>query len=330
MSETAVLEVSNLTTQVKKKGSAITLLDDVSFRVNKGEVLGIVGESGCGKSITALSVMGLIKAPVAVTAGTVVLNGRNLIGLSMAEMRRVRGNTMSMIFQEPMTSLNPVFSVGNQLGEVLKIHQKISGKAAAARVVELLKLVGIPRPEEVAKSYPHQLSGGMRQRVMIAMALACEPQLIIADEPTTALDVTIQAQILQILKRLQREMGLTLILITHDLGVVAQMCDNVLVMYAGKIVESGTTRSVLDKPQHPYTQGLLNSLPERNKGTDRLQHIPGTVPPPALWEKGCRFADRCSLVTARCREEMPPLFGDVNGQAVRCWLAAEEGGVSNE
>ncbi|MDQ0189049.1 ABC transporter ATP-binding protein [Alicyclobacillus cycloheptanicus] len=327
MNSTVVLEVSNLTTKVQRKGSSITLVDDVSFRVHRGEVLGVVGESGCGKSVTALSVMGLIKPPVAVTSGAVLLNGQNLVGLPKAELRRMRGSTLSMIFQEPMTSLNPVFSVGNQLSEVLRIHKHLSKRAAFARSVELLKLVGIPRPEEVAKSYPHQLSGGMRQRVMIAMAMACEPGLLIADEPTTALDVTIQAQILQIMKNLQQTMGLTMMLITHDFGVVSQMCDKVIVMYAGKIVESGDTQAVLHHPAHPYTKGLLNSLPERNKGANRLKYIPGSVPPPAEWGLGCRFADRCEFVEERCRVEMPPLFSAGQGeQRSRCWLSEKGGG----
>lgn len=317
---TSLLEVKNLTTQVRSGNQTITIIDDVSISVAPGEVVGLVGESGCGKSVTALAIMGLLKSPAAITGGEVWFKGRNLVDLPREEMRRLRGDSLAMIFQEPMTSLNPTYSVGNQIGEVLRIHRHLRQAAIQREVIALLARVGIPRPEDVIRRYPHQLSGGMRQRVMIAMAMACEPDLLIADEPTTALDVTIQAQVLDLISKLQQATQMAVVFITHDLGVVSEVCDRVVVMYAGRVVETGRTREVLDRPQHPYTQGLLASLESRGSTARRLSFIPGQVPPPAQWGEGCRFADRCPQVMARCRAHRPPEVSRGGEQVVSCWL----------
>jgi peptide/nickel transport system ATP-binding protein/oligopeptide transport system ATP-binding protein len=297
-------------------------VDGVSFEIREGETLAIVGESGCGKSVTALSIMRLIASPGKVIAGQVLFQGQDLLQLPESEMYSIRGSRISMIFQEPMTSLNPVFTVGDQISEALIIHQMMTKEAAAARTVQLLKQVRISEPEKRVKAFPHELSGGMRQRIMIAMALACAPSLLIADEATTALDVTIQAQILELMKELKDSLGLAIALITHDLGVVAEMAQRVAVMYVGKIVESADVVTLFKSPKHPYTRALLSSIPTlQTSAEQRLHVIKGSVPnlyrplPP-----GCRFAPRCSEVFDRCRQAEPPLISVEYGQTVRCWL----------
>lgn len=302
-----ILEVKNLVTKFKTDYGVVTAVDGVSFDVYKGKTLGIVGESGSGKSVTALSIMQLIQTPPGIIAGgEVIYDGKNILKLSQSEMRKIRGNKISMIFQEPMTSLNPVFTIGNQIEEVLQLHQKnLNAKDRTNKAIEMLRLVGIPSPEKRVKEYPHQLSGGMRQRVMIAMALSCEPSVLIADEPTTALDVTIQAQILDLMKKLQDELGMGMILITHDLGVVAETCQEVAVMYCGKIVEQADVKTLFGKPRHPYTKGLIESIPDfdstlRQK-RERLFTIDGMVPSLLKLPSGCSFQDRCFKVTDHCR-----------------------------
>jgi oligopeptide/dipeptide ABC transporter ATP-binding protein len=305
-----MIEVKGLKTEFKTDDGQFFAADDVSFSVSKGKTLGLVGESGCGKSVTAMSLMRLIQAPGHIIAGEILFEGRDLLKLSENEMRAIRGNDMAMIFQEPMTSLNPVFTCGNQIEETIRLHQKkLTHQETKARAIEMLRLVGIPAPERRYDEFPHQLSGGMRQRVMIAMALSCHPKLLIADEPTTALDVTIQAQILDLMRKLKSELNASMILITHDLGVVAEMCDDVAVMYAGKIVEYGSVFDIFERPQHPYTKGLLDSIPhfESGKKLERLKTIPGLVPSLSKLPKGCRFADRCSYVQEKCHQAMPPL-----------------------
>lgn len=315
----ALLEVKNLKTGFKTDEGSFLAVDNISFKVEKGKTLGIVGESGCGKSVTSLSIMRLIPNPPGqIVGGEILFNGRDLLKLSEDEMRKIRGNDIAMIFQEPMTSLNPVFTIGNQIGEAIALHQKGLSKAQVrAKTIEMLKLVNMPEAEKRVDEYPHQLSGGMRQRVMIAMALSCNPSLLIADEPTTALDVTIQAQILDLVRRLQRELQASMILITHDLGVVAETCDEVAVMYAGRIVEYGTVEDIFYRPKHRYTKGLLNSIPHFETGhrRERLETIKGLVPSPLNLPKGCRFADRCPAVTEECRAKDPDLlpFGEKHG-----------------
>ncbi len=303
-----ILEVKNLVTQFQTENGPINAVRDVSFDVFKGRSIGIVGESGSGKSVTALSIMGLIPNPPGkVVGGDILYNGENILNFSEAQMRALRGNKISMIFQEPMTSLNPVFTIENQIKEVLYLHQKLSKKDALEKSIELLKLVGIPAPEKRLKEYPHQLSGGMRQRVMIAIALACEPKVLIADEPTTALDVTIQAQILDLMVKLQEEMGMGIIMITHDLGVVAETCHDVAVMYCGKIVERAPVKDLFNNPMHPYTIGLLESIPSFDSTLgnekDRLKTIEGMVPSLFDLPRGCSFQDRCSKVSSHCKDE---------------------------
>jgi oligopeptide/dipeptide ABC transporter ATP-binding protein len=299
-------------------------VDGVSFEVYPGEVLGLVGESGCGKSVTSLSIMRLISKPGRVDAGEILLDGENLLKLPEEEMIKVRGNRISMIFQQPQTALNPVFKVGDQLAEVLDVHQDLGRDAGWKRAVSLLKMVGVPDPERRAEAYPHELSGGMAQRVMIAMALACVPELLIADEPTTALDVTIQAQILDLMRDLRREMGTSVILITHDLGVVAEMAERVAVMYAGEIVEQTDVNSLFDQPLHPYTQGLIGSIPVLGQIKDKLDVIPGSVPNLVNLPQGCRFAPRCQARVKYgckvCAEVKPELAEIKPGHLVRCWL----------
>lgn len=309
-----ILEIKNLQTSFFTEGGEVKAIDDVSFNVYKGKTLGIVGESGCGKSVTSLSIMRLIPNPPGrIMGGQILYHGRDLLKVSLAEMRAIRGNEISMIFQEPMTSLNPVFTIGNQICEAIALHQDLSKKEIQNKAIEMLKLVGIPSPEKRVNDYPHQLSGGMRQRVMIAMALSCNPQVLIADEPTTALDVTIQAQILDLLKELQQKVGMALILITHDLGVVAEVADEVAVMYAGKVVEQGTVREIFSSPKMPYTRGLLNSIPTLSKDPTgkvkkkRLETIPGIVPNLLYLPQGCRFQERCSYVIDACRAQEPQL-----------------------
>lgn len=309
-----VLEVRNLKTSFFTEEGEVKAVDDVSFNVYKGRTLGIVGESGCGKSVTSLSIMRLIPNPPGrVVGGEILYKGRDLLKLSIDEMRSIRGNEISMIFQEPMTSLNPVFTIGNQIVEAVRLHQGLSKTDALVKAIEMLKLVGIPAPEKRVHDYPHQLSGGMRQRVMIAMALSCNPQVLIADEPTTALDVTIQAQILDLLRNLQQKVGLGLILITHDLGVVAEVADEVVVMYAGRVVEQGKVGEIFAHPKMPYTRGLLNSIPTLSQDPTgkikkkRLETIPGIVPNLLHLPQGCRFQERCSYVEDECKKAEPGL-----------------------
>ncbi|MDI1266565.1 MAG: ABC transporter ATP-binding protein [bacterium] len=331
-SDEVVLDVKNLQTVFFTNSGLFRAVDDVSFNVRRGETLAIVGESGCGKSVTALSIMRLVPDPPGrVVGGSVSLEGTDLLGVSDAEMRKIRGNRISMIFQEPMTSLNPVMRIGDQITEVLRLHRDVSSKEAWAKAVEMLRLVRIPEPERRASEYPHQLSGGMRQRAMIAMALACRPALLIADEPTTALDVTIQAQILALIVDLQKTLGTGLILITHDLGVVAQTAQRVIVMYAGKKVEEATVEELFENPRHPYTRGLMASMPavisfgaKTDAKTDaRLNEIPGMVPSLTNLPPGCAFAPRCSLAIDRCRAEYPPLQAVEGNHLAACWRAAE-------
>ncbi|MFO8042578.1 MAG: ABC transporter ATP-binding protein [Alkalispirochaeta sp.] len=318
-----LLDVRDLHTSFFTDDGEVKAVDGVSFSIKPGETLGIVGESGCGKSVTSLSIMRLLSQPGRVVGGEVRFRGENLLERSEQQMRQLRGKDISMIFQEPMTSLNPVFTVGDQIAEALQIHERLDKRAAWAKAIDMLRLVGIPGPERRAKQHPFELSGGMRQRVMIGMALACNPSLLIADEPTTALDVTIQAQILSLLRGLQENLGLTILLITHDLGVVAQTCDRVAVMYAGRIVESADVHTLFANPRHPYTVGLLNSLPLAGKEEGDLQAIPGSVPSPFAMPTGCRFSPRCPHARALCRGEEPALeAADEHDpdSLVRCWM----------
>ena len=320
----ALLKISNLKTQFFTGEGIVRAVDGVDLTLSQGETLGVVGESGSGKSVTAYSVLNLIAYPGRVVAGEVFFRGENLLEKRPEEMKEIQGNKISMIFQEPMTSLNPVFTIGRQVMEPLIYHKKYSSADARREAVNLLKLVGIPSAETRIDEYPHQLSGGMRQRVMIAMALSCRPELLIADEPTTALDVTIQAQILALMKRLQKEFGMAILLITHNLGVVAQMVNRVVVMYAGQVVETGGVERIFDRPGHPYTVGLLGSIPKLNEQRDRLQVIEGTVPSPSQMPEGCRFHPRCSRVMEICRQKEPVLIETGPGHAVRCWLWKKE------
>jgi oligopeptide/dipeptide ABC transporter ATP-binding protein len=315
---TALLEVRDLRTTFHTDDGVVTAVNGVSFTVGEKETLCLVGESGCGKSVTAFSVLRLIPPPGRIAGGVIRFRGRDLLALPEDAMRRLRGNEISMIFQEPMTALNPVYTVGDQIMEAIRLHQKVGKREARARTVEMLARVGIPAPEERVDAYPHQMSGGMRQRVMIAMALSCRPALLIADEPTTALDVTIQAQILELLKALQAEMGMAILLITHDLGVVAETADRVAVMYAGKVVEYAPVRELFRDPRHPYTVGLLESIPRMEARRERLRVIPGTVPPPTAFPPGCPFHPRCPYAIEICRREMPPPEIVAEGHTVRC------------
>jgi oligopeptide/dipeptide ABC transporter ATP-binding protein len=324
--EGPILQVENLRTWFTTENGVARAVDGVSFHVNPGETLGIVGESGSGKSVTSLSVMRLIPQPPGkIQEGSRILfrgegGVEDLARVSEKRMREIRGNDIAMIFQEPMTSLNPVFTVGDQIMESLRLHQKLSKRDARDKAIESLQLVGIPIPEQRVDEYPHQLSGGMRQRVMIAMALACDPKLLIADEPTTALDVTIQAQILELLNRLQEELGMSIILITHDLGVVAETCDRVIVMYAGQVFEEGPVGDIFRDPQNPYTEGLLRSMPKLGEQVERLAVIPGVVPAPTNWPVGCRFQERCPYGWEKTEKEEPPLFEIAPGRKNKCWL----------
>jgi oligopeptide/dipeptide ABC transporter ATP-binding protein len=319
-----LLSVEGLFTWFTSDAGPIRAVDGVDFEVRSGRTLGVVGESGSGKSVTALSIMRLVDPPGEIQAGSRILfEGRDLVQLGEHAMERIRGNEISMIFQEPMTSLNPVYPVGEQIAEAVRTHRDVTHAEADERAVEMLELVGIPEARRRSRDYPHQLSGGMRQRVMIGMALACEPKLIIADEPTTALDVTIQAQILDLLIELRDRLGMSMILITHDLGIVAETCDDVVVMYAGKVVERGTATEVFAAPQHPYTEALLQSIPTLGmRQHEPLRVIRGAVPSPLDWPSGCRFAPRCDYAFERCAEP-PPLFG-FDGRLAACWLC--EGG----
>jgi len=319
-----LLEIADLQTWFFTDDGVVRAVDGVSFAIARGETLAVVGESGSGKSVTALSVLRLIPSPPGrIAGGRIRFRGRDLLALSEPEMRSIRGHEISMIFQEPMTSLNPVYTCGDQIAEVLVLHEKLGRAAARARAVELLRRVGIPSPETRVDEYPHQMSGGMRQRVMIAMALACRPALLIADEPTTALDVTIQAQILELLKSLRAELGMAVLLITHDLGVVAETADRVAVMYAGQVVEYADVRTIFRRTRHPYTAGLLASLPRLGAESTRLRVIPGTVPDPARFPPACRFHPRCPIAVERCRVEMPLLRDVGSGHLARCHRAEE-------
>ncbi len=324
----ALLEVADLRTYFTTDAGVARAVDGVTFHVEEGETLGIVGESGCGKTVTSLSIMGLIPRPPGeiLPGSSIKLDGEELVGAPERRLRKVRGNEISMIFQEPMTSLNPVFTVGNQVAEALRLHRGLSKRDARTVGVRLLGEVGISEPDHRFDEYPHQLSGGMRQRVMIAMALSCEPRLLIADEPTTALDVTIQAQILDLLDNLRRVRGMAVLLITHDLGVVAEVCERVVVMYAGPVVETGAVEEIFRDPRHPYTQGLQASLPDLENHGRRLNPIPGVVPSPVSWPDGCRFHERCSHAWERCEQAMPGLMsaGAAADRTARCWLMEGE------
>lgn len=320
-----ILEVKDLKTYFYTKRGVSKAVDGIDFSLKKGETLGIVGESGCGKSMTSLSILRLIPSPPGkIEGGEIIFKGKDLVKLPDYEMRKIRGNEISMIFQEPMTSLNPVIPVGDQIAEAIRLHQNMSKKEARAKAVDMLKLVGIPSPEKRAKQEPFQLSGGMRQRVMIAMALSCNPEVLIADEPTTALDVTIQAQILELIKDLQNRLGMGVIIITHDLGVVAETCDTVAVMYAGNVVEHAPTQSLFDQPKHPYTRGLLASLPKIDQDTEELYTIEGSVPSSYNMPQGCRFATRCPFAQSICQQQKPELLEQQDGSKVRCWIYSSE------
>lgn len=315
-----LLRVENLRTYFHTDAGVARAVDGVSFDVFPGETIGVVGESGSGKSVTALSLLRLVDPPGRIEAGSrIVFEGKDLIAASEEEVRRIRGNRIAMVFQEPMSALNPVLTVGDQIAEVARVHDKASRRTSWERAVEMLSLVGIPSPKERAKQYAHEMSGGMRQRVLIAMALVMRPALLIADEPTTALDVTIQAQILELLAHLQQQFHLSILLITHDLGVVAEVASRALVMYGGQVVERAPVRDLFARAAHPYTQGLLRAMPRVGQGLDRLTTIPGTVPPPTAWPSGCRFRDRCTLAFDRCAIEAPTL-GE-GKHAARCFLA---------
>jgi peptide/nickel transport system ATP-binding protein len=322
--EQTLLDIQDLRTYFYTENGIIPSVDGVSFQLKKGETVGIVGESGCGKSVTSLSIMGLVGSPGKVAGGKINFEGQDLAKASKKEMRRIRGNEIAMIFQEPLSSLNPVFTVGSQVAEAIRLHQKASKAEAKEKTIELLKTVGIPRPDKVYSSYPHSLSGGMRQRIMIAMALSCSPKLLIADEPTTALDVTIQAQILHLMRELSRKNDTAIMLITHDLGVVAEMVDRVIVMYAGQVVEQTDVYSLFKEPKHPYTKGLLNSTPRIHELNEELISIEGTVPTPAEMPKGCRFHPRCPFAMEKCVTDEPQLEELREGHQVRCWLHEEQ------
>ncbi|QRG70119.1 ABC transporter ATP-binding protein [Brevibacillus choshinensis] len=323
------LEVDKLQTAFKTDKGEVVSVEEVSFQLRQGETIGIVGESGCGKSVTSLSLMRLLGSSGFIKKGSITFNGKDLTKLTEAEMRQIRGNEISMIFQEPMTSLNPVFTIGNQMLELINLHMKLPAKEARAYAIEMLTRVGIPRASEIIDEYPHKLSGGMRQRVMIAMALSCKPKLLIADEPTTALDVTIQAQILELMKKLRNESNTAIMIISHDLGVIAEMADKVLVMYAGQVVEEADVFTLFDNPKHPYTKGLMDSIPHLEHDSDqRLFSIPGTVPTIHQMPQGCRFHTRCQYAIEKCAHEKPPLLPIEahSDHRVRCWLLQDEPG----
>ncbi|SIT72617.1 ABC transporter ATP-binding protein [Edaphobacillus lindanitolerans] len=315
-----LLEVKELKTRFSTEKGTITAVDGVTFNVDYGETLGVVGESGCGKSVTAESIMRLLNEKSTKYGGEILYKGRDLLSLPESKMLDIRGNEISMIFQDAMTSLNPVFTIGDQIAESIVVHQKLSKKEAMKKAVEMLRVTGIPSPEKRIHEYPHEISGGMRQRVMIAMALSCQPSLLIADEPTTALDVTIQAQILEVINELKEELNMGVIMITHDLGVVAEVCTRVAVMYLGQVIEEADVDTLFDSPRHPYTRGLLQSIPKINGDREQKLHtIKGVVPALDNVPKGCRFAPRCSFATEKCLEEAPVLDELPNGQKVRCW-----------
>ncbi len=321
-----LLKVKNLKVGFTSDSHTTQVVRGVSLEVNKGEIVGIVGESGCGKSVTSLSAMRLLKGTSGkIQEGEVWFHDRDLLHLTEKEMCHIRGNNVSMIFQDPMTSLNPVLKIGKQLTQGIKLHLNYSKSQAKEYAIEMLKSVGIPRAESIMNEYPHQLSGGMCQRVMIAMAMSCKPELLIADEPTTALDVTIQAQILELMKQLRDENDTTILMITHDLAVVSEICDRIIVMYAGTVIEEGETTQVFNDPKHPYTEGLIQSMPKIGENQSRLYAIPGQVPDPAQMPRGCKFAPRCPHVMDICREKEPSLVTDVDSRQHRCWLFQGEG-----
>ncbi len=324
-----LLDVNHITLELKRSGKYMTILEDVSFQVEKGETLGIVGESGCGKSMTALSIMRLLPDK-AKLEGDVNLLDEAISSYSKKRLEKIRGNQISMIFQDPLTSLNPLHTVGKQIEESLLLHTKLTKSERKKRVIELLNEVGLPRAEGIASEYPHQLSGGMRQRVMIAIAMACRPQLLICDEPTTALDVTVQAQILELMNKLKQENDMGIIMITHDLGVVAEVCNRVMVMYAGKVVEEAEVVELFKNPKHPYTKGLLHSIPKLGGAKKTLGSIPGTVPAPDNMPVGCRFADRCSEVMDICREKQPSTYKITENHTTSCWLFEEREVTQND
>lgn len=320
----ALIDVKGLKTYFYTEDGVVPAIDGIDFQIRKGETLAIVGESGSGKSVTSLSIMRLVQSPPGkIVGGDILFEGESLLAKSDAEIRKIRGNKISMIFQEPMTSLNPVFKIGNQISESLILHQGMNPKEAIQETIKLLQMVGISEPERRVHNYPHELSGGMKQRVMIAMALACKPQLLIADEPTTALDVTIQNQILKLMKDLKDTMDTSILLITHDLGVVAEMADRVVVMYSGQIVEQADVFAIFENPKHPYTEGLLRSMPSHEKKTGKLHTIEGVVPNPLNLPKGCRFAPRCEYAKELCHQEMPGLTDLGKDETVRCWKYTE-------
>lgn len=325
-SDETILSVKDLRLKLAGNFGTTEILNGISFDVKKSEALGIVGESGCGKSMTALSIMRLLKTPPAKIEGNIHFRGENLLGLSKKRMRAIRGNRISMIFQDPMSCLNPVFTVGQQLSEVYVLHQGLSKKEARERSIEALRMVNIALPEKRVDDFPYQMSGGMRQRVMIAMALACQPELLIADEPTTALDVTIQAQVLDLMRDLQRELGTSIIFITHDLAVISQMCDRAAVFYCGEVMEEAPIDGLLENPAHPYTQGLLAARPKSGKKGEKLYVIPGMVPPAGQFPKGCVFEPRCDRATKRCRQEKPTSTRLGPDHTVRCFLYPKIGG----
>ena len=322
-----ILEIKNLHTYFYTDSGVIKSVDGVDIELREGSTLGIVGESGSGKSVTALSVMGLLMGTTGkVAEGEILFEGRDLTKLDDEERRKMRGEKISMIFQEPMTSLNPVMKIGDQITECILMHNNISKQEAWDKAVEMLKLTGVPRVERMMKEYPFQLSGGQRQRVMIAMALVCKPKILIADEPTTALDVTIQAQILDLMENLKQKIGTSILFITHDLGVVAEICDDVVVMYSGRVVEKGDVKSIFANPSHPYTKGLLASIPKLGACAEELESIPGNVPNPKYMPQGCKFAPRCSCAFDKCREEEPGFYDVGGGHMSRCWLCEKKGG----
>ena len=320
MSKEKLIDVNNLRTYFHTEEGTVKAVDGVSFEIYPGETLGVVGESGCGKSVTSLSIMRLIESPPGqIEEGEILFNGKDLTQLKQSQMRKIRGNDISMIFQEPMTSLNPVYTVGDQIMEAILIHKDVNKKQAREEAIDMLRKVGIPLPEQRVDEYPHQLSGGMRQRVMIAMALSCDPQLLIADEPTTALDVTIQAQILELMNSLKEQFGMAIMMITHDLGVIAEVSDRVAVMYAGKIVEYTDVETLYADPKHPYTWGLMHSIPHIEKDVERLEAIPGNVPNPLDFPDGCKYNTRCPFATDKCRTEEPDLQEVEEGHYSACW-----------
>lgn len=323
MKEDTILKVKGLKTYFYDRKGKVPAVDGVDFTVRKGETLGIVGESGCGKSVTSMSILKLLPPEGKVVEGEILFKGRDLTKCSSSEMEKIRGKEIAMIFQEPMTSLNPVYTVGQQIGEMIKTHEQLSKKQLREKAIEMLKLVGIPSPEKRIDEYPHELSGGMRQRVMIAMALSCNPELLIADEPTTALDVTIQAQILELMRELKNKLGTSIMMITHDLGVIAEMADYVLVMYEGMVMEYCSVRDLFQKPLHPYTQGLINSLPRIDDAKDKLYVIEGSVPSLYDMPEGCRFWPRCPHAKEICKTRIPELY-DCGGRKVRCFLYDDE------